>query len=130
MEQDEHAPPRRHPASPAVLVLGVSVVAVGVLWLIGVKGFFPSPGWIWTATLGVGGVGVFAAGRRVDKATLIAGGFLLACCGASVLRHLGRLTLEVELPVLVIALGLLILLAQHPRVPVPRWYGPGEEGRL
>ena len=106
------------------LLLGLAVVATGLFWLLWTASE-PDAGWIWAATLATTGVAVFAVHRRIDKWTIVAGPFLLLAAGGSVLRQLGWLELATELPLLVIALGLLILLSQHRLIPMPRWYGPG-----
>ena len=39
----------------------------------------------------------------------------------SVLRQTGNLSLEIEVPILVISIGVLMLVAQFPAIPKPKW---------
>jgi hypothetical protein len=54
--------------------------------------------------------------------------FILASC-LSLLRQTGRLRLDVEIPVLVIAIGILLLVARSSAVPVPNWIDPNSQTR-
>lgn len=51
-----------------------------------------------------------------DKFTLAVGPFFIVAAFLSVFRQLGRLPLDVELPILVIASGALMLLVRSPRI--------------
>jgi hypothetical protein len=62
--------------------------------------------------LGVGGF---------DKVTVVVGPFFILASCLSILRQTGRLQLDVEIPILVIAAGILLLVARSPAVPIPGW---------
>jgi len=52
------------------------------------------------------------------------GPFFLLASVLSVLRQTDYLSLNVEIPVLVISIGVLLLVAQLPAIPKPGWYVP------
>ena len=112
------------PQSKGPMVLSILIITVGVGWLLTAQGFGPDINWVWTLGLGVVGVLTFAVSGGLDKVSLIAGPFFLVGSLLSLLRQTGRLTLEVEVPVLVILIGLLLLVAQMRCVPAPKWLEP------
>jgi hypothetical protein len=76
--------------------------------------------WVWT--LGVALVGVLSlAMGGFDKVTIVIGPFFIFASCLSILRQTGRLRVDVEIPVLVIAAGMLLLIARMPVVPAPKW---------
>ena len=99
------------------------MIAVGSGWLLTSLGFAPGIDWIWTLGLAALGFLTFVV-AGFDKVTLVAGTFFIAAGGLSVLRQAGVISLDVEVPILVIASGLLMLIARHPAVPVPNWIQP------
>jgi hypothetical protein len=102
------------------IVVPILLITVGVGWLLSTLGVAPDINWVWTLGLGVVGVLVFAI-YGVDKATVVVGTLFILTSILSVLRQSGRITLEVEVPVLVIAAGVLMMVSRHPRVPPPAW---------
>lgn len=102
------------------MVVPVLLITVGVGWLLSTLGVAPDINWVWTLGLGVVGVLVFAI-YGVDKATIVVGTLFILTSTLSVLRQSGRLTLEVEVPILVIAAGVLMMVSRHPRAPPPAW---------
>jgi hypothetical protein len=96
------------------------LITVGSGWLLSVLEVAPGIDWIWTLGLAVVGFLTFAVGG-FDKLTIVVGPyFILASC-LSILRQTNRLELDIEVPILVIAAGVLLLIARLPRVPVPAW---------
>jgi hypothetical protein len=57
----------------------------------------------------------------VDKLTVVVVPLLILASIASVLRQTGRISANYEIPALVIAAGLLILLSHLLPVPPPAW---------
>ena len=57
----------------------------------------------------------------VDKVTVVIGPLFLIASSLSLLRQTGRLTINLEVPVLVIATGILLLVAQLKSIPPPTW---------
>src|SRR5262245_3174984 len=93
------------------IVVPVLVLTLGVGWLLTVVNADPRIPWV--PVLGMAVVGLltlFVGG--LDKATAVAGPFLLICTGFALARQTGHIRLEVMVPCLVIALGMLML-ASH-----------------
>lgn len=102
------------------LLLPALLIIVGVGWLLTALGFAPGIDWIWT--LGLAGVGflAFVVGG-FDKVTFVAGSFFIITSLLSVLRQTGRISIDIEVPILVILAGVLLLVARHPAIPLPKW---------
>ncbi len=117
--------------SRAPLVIPILIIVVGVGWLLTAQGFGPGINWIWTLGLGVIGILTFVISKGFDKASVVIGPFFLLASLLSVLRQTGQLSLDIEVPVLVISIGVLLLIAQLPAIPKPGWFvappAPGEE---
>jgi hypothetical protein len=107
--------------SKGPLVLGLLIITVGVGWLLTAKGVAPGIDWVWTLGLGVVGIAAFVVSGGVDKVSLVVGPFFLIASGLSVMRQTGQLERDIEVPVLVILVGVLVVLAQMSFIPVPRW---------
>lgn len=102
------------------LIVPILLITVGTGWLLSTLGIAPDINWVWT--LGLAVVGVLTFGMYgFDKATVVVGGFFLITSVLSVLRQTGRLSLDVEIPILVIALGVLLMISRSSRIPVPQW---------
>ena len=106
-------------ASKKSLMIPLLLVAVGTGWLLTTLGVVPGVDWCWTLGLAVVGVLAFIAG--FDKLTFVVGTFFIIASCLSLLRQTGRLELDVEVPILVIAAGLLMLMARHSGIPAPTW---------
>lgn len=114
------------PTDKTSLIVPVLLIAVGTGWLLSALGIGQSILWIWTLGLGAVGVVAFLVGG-FDKVTVVIGPLFLLASIMSVLRQTGRLSLNVEIPVLIIAMGVMLLIARMPSVPVPNWIlQPGE----
>lgn len=112
--------PRKTIAAP-VLVIGV-----GVGWLLTVLEVFGTVDWVWPVSLTVGAILVIVFGGK-NKFAFVFGPFLLISSLFSVLRQVGRLRLNLEIPFLVIILGLLWLVAELFRLPTPDWLRKEDE---
>src|SRR5947209_9221420 len=95
------------------LVIPVLIIVVGVGWLLTAQGFAPGINWLWTLGLGVIGVLTFVV-SGFDKVSVVVGPFFLLASVLSVLRQAGSLRLDIEVPVLVISIGVLMLVARSP----------------
>ena len=102
------------------LLLPVLLLAVGIGWLLTSLGVMPGIDWLWTSILAAIGVLSFVL-SGFDKVTVVIGPFFVATSLLSILRQSGRLSLNIELPVLVILLGILFMVARMPLIPVPKW---------
>jgi hypothetical protein len=106
------------------LILSILITTVGVGWLLTARGYAPGVNWIWTLGLGVLGVSTFMVSGGLNKVSVVIGPLLLVASILSILRQTGRLSFEVEVPILVILLGFLLFLAQRRQVPAPPWLTP------
>ncbi|MEM9656909.1 MAG: hypothetical protein AAF961_00980 [Planctomycetota bacterium] len=106
--------------SKGPLIMPLLLITIGVGWLLTTLGFAPGIDWVWTLALAATGTLAFAVGGW-NKATFVGGLFFLITSGLSVLRQTGRISFEVEVPLLVIVAGLLLLVAEHPAIPLPKW---------
>jgi hypothetical protein len=114
----------------APLAVPILIIVVGVGWLLTAQQVEPGINWIWTLGLAVVGILTFIVGG-FDKVSVAVGPFFLIASLLSVLRQNGNLSVNVEVPVLVISVGVLLLVAQLPAIPKPAWYDasptpPGE----
>jgi hypothetical protein len=104
------------------LAIPILIVAVGVGWLLTAQGFGPGINWVWTLGLGVIGILTFVLSKGCDKVSVVIGPFFLLASLLSVLRQTGQLSLDSEVPILVIAIGLLLLVARLPTISKPGWF--------
>ncbi len=113
------------------LVLSVLIITIGVGWLLTAQGFGPGINWVWTLGLGVVGVLTFVISGGLDKLSVVVGPFFLVSSVLSLLRQTERLRPEVEVPALVILIGVLLAIAQSRLVPLPKWLTspPGEQDK-
>jgi hypothetical protein len=111
-------------SSKGRIALAMLIITLGVGWLLTTQGVGPGINWVWTLGLGIVGVMVFVVSGVVDKLSVVIGPFFLIASILSILRQTSRIQLDVEMPVLVIAVGGLLLLAQWPVIVAPRWLVP------
>ncbi len=112
------------PQPKGPIILAILIITVGVGWLLTVKDVGAGINWVWILGLGVVGVLSFVVCGGVDKFSVLVGPFFLIGSGLSVLRQAGRLSVDIEVPALVITLGVLLLVAQAPFIPAPNWLVP------
>ncbi len=106
------------------IAIPIVVIAVGIGWLLTVHGVLPGVNWIWVIILGVAGLLVPALGG-IDKGTMVVGPFLLLATILSLLRQTDRLSIDTEVPLLVIGFGASLLVVQLSPLPPPKWlYDP------
>ena len=116
------------PSDRASYIIPVLLIAVGIGWLLGTLGFGPQVLWVWTFSLGALGILAFVVGG-FDKVTVVIGPIFLLAAVMSYFRQTGQLAPNVEVPGLMVATGLLLLLAHHPSIPVPAWLFPPAEAK-
>jgi hypothetical protein len=102
------------------LILPILLITVGVGWLLSTLGITPEINWVWTLGLLVAGVLTFVI-YGFDKVTLAVGGFFVIASILSILRQTGRLSPDIEIPILVIVIGALLLIVRHRNIPAPKW---------
>jgi hypothetical protein len=101
------------------LAAPILIIALGVGWLLTVQNIVPGVNWVWVVGLGVTGVLILAA--SIDKVTAVVGPFLIAATFFSLMRQTGRMSIDTEVPSLVIVFGALMLLAKVLPIPLPAW---------
>jgi hypothetical protein len=100
---------------PAIAI-SFLIVALGIAWLLNAMRVAPNLDWIWIIGLGVSGILLLTV-TRLDRFNFVAGLSLIVSSVLAVLRQSGKLTVNVEAPVLFITIGILLLLAQF--IPLP-----------
>jgi hypothetical protein len=105
----------------AQLVIPILIIAVGLGWLLTAQGF-GGINWIWTLAIGTLGILIFVVSQGVDKVSVVLGPFFLLASLLSILRQTQQLNLDTEVPLLVIAIGVLLLVAQLPAIRKPAWF--------
>lgn len=96
----------------------IAAIMTGIAWLFTTVGLLPWLDWWHTLTLFTVGFLTFLLGG-FDKFTCTMGSWFLLAMGTGVARQAGVLAASVEVPLLVIALGLLVILVQVFRLPTP-----------
>jgi hypothetical protein len=98
----------------------VLIIAVGIAWLLNVYNVLPGVDWIWSGGLAMLGLLVLAIGG-LNQLTVIVGPFLIVASALSVLRQTGRLSTNVEVPMLVIVFGVLLLCSHILPLAPPKY---------
>jgi hypothetical protein len=96
--------------------LPVTLIVVGLGWLLWEYRLFPDVDWIISLGFVVGGIAVLAI-DGVNKNSVVIGPFLIAIGIAWVLHDQYRTTWRFIVPVMLVLLGVLMLIARNPRVP-------------
>ena len=103
----------------SALVIPILIITVGLGWLLTVQEIMPGVDWIWT--LGLAAIGILAlVVRGIDKRSVIIGPFCLTASVLSLLRQQEVVRVAQEGPILLIAYGVLLLIAQSPAIPASR----------
>lgn len=107
-------------AEKKTLIVPLLLITLGVGSLLTSLGIVTGVDWVWTLGLAVVGVLAFAL-SGVDKVSIVVGPFFIIASFLSLLRQTDRLSVDMEIPVLVIAAGVLLLLARLRTIPLPSW---------
>ena len=97
-------------------IIPAFIAGFGVIWLLDTLGIVPPLNVVWTLGLLAVGIGVFA-GSGFHKESFPWGSFFIASAVCSVMRQMDMLTLRIELPLLVIILGVLLAINQTAMIP-------------
>ena len=97
-------------------VVPVLIIVVGLGWLLNVLAIIPQIEWIWSLGMAAVGILTIAVGG-FDRLTIVIGPFLAISAIFSVLRQTNNITVEKELPILTVSLGVLLLLAYLLKLP-------------
>jgi hypothetical protein len=95
---------------PAIAI-SLLIIALGVAWLLNAMRIAPNLDWIWIIGLGVSGILLLAV-TRLDRFNFIAGVSLIVSSVLAALRQSGKITINIEAPVLFITVGILLFVAQ------------------
>ncbi len=98
------------------IIAPILLITVGIAWLLSVMDVIPQINWLWVLGLGVSGILTLVVGG-LTKTTFVVGPSLIVGSVFSILRQLGRLNGNYEVPILVIIIGALMLLANV--LPLP-----------
>jgi len=99
-------------------VAPILVIIVGIGWFLNVQGVIPKVDWLWTCALGTVGILMLVVGG-FDKLTVVIGPFLIVASICSILRQTGCLSIDKEVPILTIVLGVLLLIVHIMKLPTP-----------
>jgi membrane-associated HD superfamily phosphohydrolase len=102
------------------------LIAIGTLSLLSAPSAAPWIDSAWAPGLAVTGLLIFLIGG-VNKVTAVTGPFFLIASYLTVLRQTNRLSLDVDVPLLVIIAGVLLLVVRHSAIPLPRGMVSGPE---
>ncbi|MCC7336068.1 MAG: hypothetical protein IT422_13285 [Pirellulaceae bacterium] len=102
------------------LLFPALLIVIGSGWLLTTLKVAPGIDWVWTLALAAVGLLAFVVGG-FNKVTFVSGTFFVITSLLSVMRQTGRIALDVEVPILVIMAGVLLVIARHPRIPLPDW---------
>ena len=105
------------------LFVPVLLIVLGTGWLLTAMGVMPQVDWAWTLAVAAVGVLAFVLGG-IDKVTVVVGPFFIVASCLSLLRQTGRMSIDKEVPLLVITAGVLLLLARINSIPAPSWLVP------
>lgn len=92
----------------APVVIAVLLILFGAFWLFDALHWIRGVRWLWSIGLAACGLLIFGAGG-FNKKTWLIGGYMFILCLFSVIRLTGHISLEVEIPSLVISFGALLL---------------------
>lgn len=104
----------------SVLGMGFTLMLIGCGWLLTVWNVVPGVNWIWIAALGMAGLVPVALGG-LNKVTAFGGGFMIAASFASLLRQMEKISINVEVPALVVTAGVLMVLIALAPIKPPEW---------
>jgi len=105
-------------SSKKALAVPILIMALGCAWLLKALNIIPGVDWIWIIGLGGLGILVLALGGW-NRLSVVVGGMLLVSSAFSLIRQMGYLTSQVEVPCLIIVFGGLLLFVQLANVPMP-----------
>jgi hypothetical protein len=116
--------PMKDAALPVVLIL------LGATWLLHTLNWLPDIHWLWVIGLAGAGVAILLL-DGITKSSIVAGPLLILAGLMSFLRQNYALGWNIEIPVMLIAAGILMLAARSPSVPESRNFNrqSGREGR-
>jgi hypothetical protein len=117
------APGSKPGSRSAKIAAPILITAVGVGWLLTAQGMIPGVQWAWVLGLAaLGGLVLFLEG--VNKFSFIAGPSLIVGSLLSILRQTGYVSVDTEVPLLTITVGILWTLTFLLPLRHPSWILP------
>ena len=98
------------------VAISLLVIAVGGAWLLNTMNVIPGVNWVWTVGLAASGILLLML-TGLNKLSVVVGPFLIVASVLSLLRQQGTLHIDREVPYLVIALGVLMLISTLSSLP-------------
>ena len=98
------------------IAISLLVIAVGGAWLFNTMNVIPGVNWVWTVGLAAAGLLLLML-TGANKLTIVIAPFLMVASVLSLLRQQGTLHIDREVPYLVIALGVLMLISSMSSLP-------------
>ena len=90
------------------------IIATGCGWLLSSNGVMPGVDWAWVLVIGTAGILSLITG--LNKFSIVFGPMMLLASVLMVLMQSKRIQVDLALPVLVIALGILMLVSRFSKV--------------
>ena len=91
------------------------IIATGCGWLLSSNNVMPGVDWAWVLVFAV--VGILSLVTQINKISVVFGPMMLLASVLMVLMQSQRISIEVAMPVLVIALGILMLISRFLKLP-------------
>jgi hypothetical protein len=104
--------------------LPVTLIVVGLGWLLWEFRLFPDVDWIISLGFIAGGIAVLAI-DGINRNSIVIGPFLVAVGIAWLLHDRYWVSWRLIIPVMLVLLGMLMLVARSPKIPDRRGRGPG-----
>ena len=100
------------------LIAPILTIIVGLTGLLNTLNSIPEVDWAWSIGLATVGILSVAIGG-FNKVSIVTGPFLIIASVFSVMRQTGRINIDLEVPILVIVLGVLMLISQLSKLQLP-----------
>jgi len=94
----------------------IVLIVIGLAWLLDEADLFPEVSWLWVFGLISGGVALLLL-EGINKTSVVTGPMLIGAGVSTFIRQKFGLGLQVQLPLLMILLGILMLVARLPGIP-------------
>jgi membrane-bound ClpP family serine protease len=101
------------------VVLPVILIAVGAAWLAHNLQWLPDISWFWIIGCIAAGIALFAV-EGITKSSVVAGPMLILLGLFSLVRQLYGISWSIQMPVLLMVLGVCLLVARLPNIPEKR----------
>ena len=101
------------------IIVPIVLILLGAVWLLNNLNWLPDYYWFWTLGLIAAGITVMAL-DGITKSSIVAGPMLILLGVFSLLRQGFDIGWNIQLPILLMALGVLLLVARLPAIPERR----------